>query len=231
VKQGIVWSLLGAAMVLAGCETVPQRQFPPPQDYVAFDGLRIESRFPSVELTRENVAAEATRCIPQLEGTGAGIKQLTSKLPLPPGTSTLLGHVSSASQFMVSRSTGICLQQSQARHTILAAEAFVDTVSPVGIPPDVLDDWYKQIALKMAQAGAVKVAYVYTNGNAVAVSYWFGSGETEKRTLYYSQEFKKAGAWEAGSYGLVFKHANLASISETKRNGVGRKSDFISQRG
>ena len=222
--------MAGMAALLAGCETTQPRQFAAPDDYVPLGSLQIESRFPGAQVTAGNLAAEATKCVPQLTATSVSVKDLAAKLPLPAGKAIGLGHVRSASQFLVNRSTGICLRQSEARYTILAAEAFLDTLNPVGVPPDVTDDWYKQIAKKLAESGSTKVAYVYSNGNAGLTSYWLGSGN-DKHTLYYAQEFKKAGAWDEAAYGLIFKHPNMASISETKRNGVGVKSNLIGHRG
>ncbi|WP_294770548.1 hypothetical protein [uncultured Rhodoferax sp.] len=227
MRRGIVWALLGSVMVLTGCETTQPRQFAPPTDYVPLDNLRIESRFNIVNVTPLNIGDEANKCVPQLNATSKSVQQLAAKLPLPAGTATGLGHASSAHQFLVRASSAMCLRQSEARHLILAADALVDTINPVGVPPDVLEDWNRQIALKMAQAGTVKVLYAFAGGGASAATYWFGTGQYDNTTLYYSQEFKKAGAWEPSAYGLVFQHSNMASISETKRNGVGRKGDFF----
>lgn len=214
-------------LLLAGCETTQPRQFAPPADYVPLEGLRIESRLPVVEVTSSNLAEEALKCVPTLHTTSKSIQQLAGKLPLAAGTTTVLGHASSANQFIVRGTSSACLRRSEARHVILAADALLDTVNPVGVSPDVQDDWYKQIALKLAQSGTVKVAYAYSSGAASAATYWLGMGQHDGGTLFYTYEFKKAGAWEPSAYGLVFRDRNLASISETKRGGVGRKSDFF----
>lgn len=229
MKKILVGCMAVLAVLLAGCVTTQPKQFAQPDDYVPLSNLHIESRFQSTQVTASNLAAEASHCVPQLLTSGSGVKDTASRLPLPAGTTISLGHVSSASQFQITRSTGICLRQSEARYTILAAEAFLETVNPVGVPPDVVDDWYKQIARKIAESGSVKVAYVYASGNAALVSYWLGSGP-ERHVLYYTQEFKKAGAWDEAGYGLIFRHANMASVSETKRNGIGKKSNLIGLR-
>lgn len=229
MKKIWIWWVAGAAVLLTGCETTQPKQFAQPDDYVPLSNLRIDSRFQSAQVTASNLAAEVFKCVPQIVASGSGVKDTAAKLPLPVGTTIGVGHMSSASQFQITRSTGICLRQSETRHTILAAEAFLDTVNPVGVPPDVVDDWYKQIAKNLAESGSTKVAYAYANGNATLVSYWLGAG-AERYVLYYTQEFKKAGAWDEAGSGLIFRHANMASISETKRNGVGKKSNLIGHR-
>lgn len=220
-----VW--LSSFLFLAGCETTQPHQFAQPADYVPLEGLRIESRLPVVDVTSGNLAGEALKCVPTLQPGSKGIQQLAAKLPLAAGTFTVLGHASSAHQFMVRGTSSACLRRSEARHVILAADALLDTVNPVGVSPDVQDDWYKQIALKLAQSGTVKVAYAYASGGASSATYWLGLGQHDGNTLYYTYEFKKAGAWEPSAYGLVFRDSNLTSTSETKRGGVGRKSDFF----
>lgn len=229
MKKTWIGCMVGCAVLLAGCQTTQPRQFAQSDDYVPLSNLRIESRFQGAEVTASNLAAEASKCVTKLLPSGVAVKDTASKLPLPGGTTISLGHVSSASQFQITRSTGICLRQSEARYTILAAEAFLDTVNPVGVPPDVADDWYKQIARNIAESGSAKVAYVYPGGNAALATYWLGSGH-ERHDLYYTQEFKKAGAWDEAGYRLIFRHANLASISETKRQGIGKKSNLIGHR-
>ena len=228
MRRGFVGFMLGTLIFLVGCETAKQRYFSPPNDYVPLAKISVESRLKAVEITSQSIGEEVNRCVPPLNASSKNVQQLAGKLPLPTGTMTALGHASSAHQFLVRGTSSICLRQSDARHFILASDSLLDTVNPVGVPPDVQEEWYRNIALKLAQNGSVKVIYVFgSGGNASAVSYWFGTGQSDNSTLYYSQEFKKAGSWDANAYGLVFRHINLASISETKRNGVGRKSDFV----
>lgn len=159
MRREWIWGVLGAVALLAGCETTQPKQFAPPDDYVPLSALRIESKFQSAQVNAGNLAVEAAKCVPQVVASGTGVKDTAAKLPLPAGTTIGVGHLSSASQFQITRSTGICLRQSEARYTILAAEAFLDTVNPVGVPPDVLDDWYKQIAKSLAESGSAKVVY------------------------------------------------------------------------
>jgi len=102
------------------------------------------------------------------------VQQLAGKLPLPTGTMTAPGNAP-AHQFLVRGTSSTRLRQSDARHFILASDSLLDTVNPVGVPPDVQEEWYRNIALKLAQNGSVKVIYVFgSGGNAkrCVVLFW-----------------------------------------------------------
>ena len=136
-------------------------------------------------------------------------------LPLPVGTVRSLSHLSSASSFVISGSKAICIRQSAAHYPIFAADAFADTVNPASVPPTVTDGWYAQIARRMAEAGRVTVAYVFPNGNADIASYWVEG--SNKNTIHYAREFKKAGTWETAPNDFRFSHPSLTSVASTKR--------------
>lgn len=198
----------------------------PPADYVPIEKAQIASRFMTISITRENLAAEASKCIPQLNGDSETIKKAANNVPIQ----NVVGfsHLSSANLFLTRYTTAICLQKSSARFPIFAAEAFLETVNPKGVPPDVVDGWYKQIALLIATKGIAKVAYVYGNGNAFAVSYWVEP--TSAFGLYYSSTFNKAGTWETGTFDARFSHPAMTSVSETQRSGVSQKTYPLAHR-
>lgn len=212
--------------VLVGCATQPQKVFPPPTDYVPIGKVQISSKFQTIALKRETLAAEINKCVPQISVSSEKMNQELSKFP---GTNIVLhGHVSSANQFWVNKTMGMCLQRSSERFPILAAEAFLETVNPVGVPPDVTDGWYKQIALVIATKGAAKVAYAFEKGNAFVVDYWVDSSQGHK--LQYSSSFRKAGNWESERLDLRLSHPSMSSVGETKRGSETAKVNLLSHR-
>lgn len=220
---------LGGLMVvfLAGCATSPtQKAFPPPVDYVPIDKVQITSRFDTVEVTPANLAIEARKCVPQLGADSQGIKKTIQEFPSR--ASVGLGHASSANLFLLNQTTAICLQRSSAKFPIFAAEAFIDTINPQGVPPDVVDDWYKQIALQIATKGMAKVAYAFDNGNAFIATYWVEMNQSI--ALSYSNIFKKAGAWETEKIDFKFTHPTLTSVSEVKRSRLSQKAQPLMHR-
>lgn len=214
-----------AITILGGCAVPPRNVFPPPADYVPMGQVHIQSRFDSVELTRENYGTEANRCVPQLDGNSQGIKKQLEKYPNKDIVG--LGHASSSKLFIVQNTTAFCLHRSSEKFPIFAAEAFFNTINPKGVPPDVLDGWYKQIAMTIALRGVAKVAYAFGNGNAYITSYWV---ETSSQTLSYSNSFKKAGTWDTERIDVRFTHPTLSSVSETKRGGASEKASLLGHR-
>ncbi|MBI5109608.1 MAG: hypothetical protein HZA62_12780 [Rhodocyclales bacterium] len=203
-----------------------QQTYTPVSDYVSLSGLRVASRFATVELTRDTLAIEANRCIPALGAKSQNIQEALSGFPNR--NSIVFGHVNSAKKFLVRQTTGMCLAKSSAGHPVFATEAFIDTVNPVGVPPDVVDEWYRQIALLIATKGAAKVAYTFPNGNAFVVSYWVDS--SPEFGLYYSNQFRKTGNWEYEALDTRLSHSSMRSVSETQRSGASQKEDPISHR-
>lgn len=205
-------------LMLGGCVTTPSSApsgFAPPAGYVPLDQIQIVDRFMVVEVNAANLGAETQRCVPQIPAGSKSVIEAAAKLPLPRGTITGLSHLSSGSMLVISGSRAICIRQSAAHYPIFAAEAFVATINPTSVPPTVTDGWYAQIARRMAEAGRVTVAYVFTNGNADIASYWVEP--TRKYWIRYAREFRKAGSWETGTYDFRFSHPSLTSISMTKR--------------
>lgn len=105
---------------------------------------------------------------------------------------------------------------------------FENTVNPRGVPPDVTDKWYADLAKRIAEAGRATAAYVAPNGNAFIASYWVEA--PVKTRLSYSNDFKKAGTWESGTYDFRFVNPNLSSVSMTTRNGANVKTSLIEPR-
>ena len=213
---------------LIGCAAPPQRVFSPPVDYVPIGDVKIESKFKVIKLERENLAAEINRCVPQISATSPGVVRALSEFPSRSTSVSVHGHVSSANAFWASGTTGICLQSSSEGFPIFAAEAFLNTVNPSGVPPDVTDAWYKQIALLVATKGTAKVAYVFDKGTAFVADYWVQQPNT--RMLNYSVAFRKVGEWESQVFDVRFSHPGMSSVAETKRGGSAIKSNLLAHR-
>lgn len=214
------------AALLAGCATSPPKTFPPPTDYIPISEVQITSRFNTVEVTRETLGLEVNKCIPQINADSQGIKQKLGKFPSD--NSWAIGQASSANIFLLRRTTAVCLHKSSEKFVIFSAEAFFDTANPHSIPPDIIENWYKQIALLVATKGVAKVAYVFSNGNAFVVSYWIE--KPLEFGIFYSSVNKKAGEWEKDNFDAKFSHPSLESMSLTKRSGLSQKMDPLSHR-
>lgn len=208
--------LLGVALI-NGCASPQHQSFAPPRDYVTLDQIRIKPKFDTVFLTKENLATEQQKCVPFLLPDSDATRDAVRKFPRN-NVTVAVGHRSSAKQFIYSGTTGLCLEYSANRHPIYAAETFIGTANPTGVPPDITDDWYMKIATQIAFTGRAKVAYVTDKGTAWLVSYW--SDQTGGFSLYYSSEFKKAGEWENAAVDYSFSNPSLRGFVETSRGNA-----------
>jgi hypothetical protein len=180
---------------------------------VPLDQIRIKPKFDTVSLTKENLAAEHKKCVPFLETNTDRMNAAVREFPRNNGIVSV-GHVSSSKKFIYRGSTGLCLEYSTNRFPIFAAETFIGTANPTGVPPDVTDDWYMKIAQKIAIKGRAKVAYVMDKGTAFLVSYW---SDQSGSVLNYWTDFKKVGEWENVMVDYKFSNPALRGFSETKR--------------
>ena len=213
-------SILSYCAVVLTVFTGTAKAFSSPNDYTPISKIKIESHFTSIEVTRQNLPSEITKCIPQLNTRSKNIKDLQDKFP-EKHTIVGLGHENSSKTFLLRQTTGICIQKSSNKFPIFASEAIIGTVNPEGVPPDVVDDWYKQIARLIATKGVAKIAYVFGNGNIFAATYWVEP--TSEFTLFYDDVFKKAGTWEKEKFDAKFSHPSISSVTETKIDGLKEK--------
>ena len=218
-----------SALCCSGCVTTdPSQGAAPSSQFVPVDRIRIQQRFAVVDVNAANLGNEAHRCVQQLAATSKTVVDQAAKLPLPRGTVVSLSNVNAANSLVIVGSRATCLQQSTARHPIFAAEIFVDTVNPSGVPPAVTDKWYADLARRIAETGRATAAYVFPNGNAFIASYWVEP--PLKTRLAYASEFKKAGTWESGTYDFRFVDPNLSSVTTVARNGAKAKMAPIDYR-
>lgn len=206
--------MLLSVAIIFGCATPQQTKYlAPPSDYVPIDQVRIKPRFDTIFLNKQNLATEHRKCVPFIMENTESMNAAVREFPQSNAT-IVVGHASSSKQFIYRGSTGLCLEFSTNRYPIFAAETFIGTANPTGVPPDVTDDWYMKIAMKIAINGRAKVAYVTDKGTAFLVSYW--CDQTGKSALSYWSEFKKVGEWENTEVDYKFSHPALRGLSLTK---------------
>ncbi len=213
-------------LLLVGCASPQRRAYFEPADYVPIDEVVIQKKFNVINLTHENLLFEMNRCIHQLSVSSK--KTVNIFQAFPTKNLHVLSHQSSGNMFMVKGIVGICLQQSSEKFPIFAAEAFYETINPIGVPPDVANVWYSQLGLLIARKGVAKIAYSYASGNAVIVNYWVENAP--KSTLFYSSEFKKAGQWESENLDAKFAYPKMTTVVETKRGKSLEKSYVLDHR-
>jgi hypothetical protein len=217
-----------ATLLLLGCQTAPPRNFPPPQDYVPVSQITIPPKFTLAQLSKDNLDAEARRCVITLPQPATSVENLKNRWPLPSNQSVAFGHASSASVYVVARGQGYCVRSSENKYPIIAAEGLNSTANPNGVPPDVLTGWHQKIAMQLAINGSAHVAYAGNNGNAFIVKYWFAD-QSPKYSLSYSNDFKRAGSWENEKYDFVFKDKDIQGFGVTERSGRKNKPEPLAQ--
>lgn len=110
-----------------------KKYFAPPSDYVPLDQIRIKPKFETVLLTNENLAAEHKKCVPFIQTNTERMDAAVKAFPRNNAT-IAVGHASSSRQFIYRGSTGLCLEFSANRYPIYAAETFIGTANPTGVP-------------------------------------------------------------------------------------------------
>ncbi len=186
----------------------------------------IPAKFDAIALTKENYAAQVNKCIPTISVDASYLKDSIKNFPS--NGITTYQNPKVPSLFVVHQKTAVCMKLSANKYPIFATEAFIDTVNPNGVSQKVMDKWYRQIAILIAQKGSAKIAYVVNNGNAFIVNYSVKSDFAQQ--LNYSMQFKKAGTWESEKLDSKFTHASLSGVEETKRGGQGAKPFPLSHR-
>jgi hypothetical protein len=188
---------------------------------------QIQSKFDVIKLEKETLRTEVNKCIPAISADSSLLKDGIKDFP--GNAITTYQGSKAASVFVVFRTTGLCLKLSPKKYPIFAAEAFIKTVSPDGVPQNVVDDWYKRVAATIAQKGSAKIAYVFNNGNAFIVNYSVKSDSPYQ--LMYLSQFKKAGTWESEKLDSKFTHASLSGVTESKWNEQSIKPHPLLHRG
>jgi|GEM_PF-597959 len=195
--------------------------YPGPSDLVPIDRVQIPSRFEPIALTRENVESELKKCLPQINCNAQSVRNFLRNFPNHNEIrSFMVGG--SALVFIVSNTTAICLRKTVEGFPIFAAEEFFGTVNPQGVPSDIVDGWYKKIALLIAAKGVAKIAYAFENGNAFIVTYWVTRENCS--LLLYSCFHKNSGEWETDELDAKFSSSTIKGIKITDRSGRKQKA-------
>jgi hypothetical protein len=94
-------------------------------------------------------------------------------------------------------------------------EVVMNTAIPQGVPQDVKDNWYQEIAATISQKGSAKIAFVFA-GYALIVNYSVKSDFS--RQLMYSSRYGNAGALKSENLDSKFTHASLSNVMWTTIN-------------
>lgn len=187
----------------------------------ASDEISIPSTLTHVLLTKETLAPEVTKCLPAVNQTI--LSSVVADFPQSSGITTVQNN---DGYFVISNTSGYCIQKSANKYPIFAVEAFYMTANPSNeVPTEVTEKWYREIATLIAKKGTAKVAFVFSNGNAMRVDY-----SIKDAYLLYPHSFKKAGEWEAEQIDAKFSHAMMNSFDATEYNNKPQKSYLLAHR-
>lgn len=187
-------------------------------DVVPVGNLQIQKKFDLVEVRPDNFRAVLLNCIPEF---ASNIH--TFELP-PPAVQRAIYKAGGVSrQFILKKTVGLCLRSSSANFPVLAAEAFLGTVTPQGVSDELVAEWNTQIATLIARQGRAHVAYQYGNQSAMLVKYWVDPGSP--LTIRYTTQYKSQGEWDKQAVEAVFADAALTAVVSSNGNakGEGRK--------
>ena len=187
----------------------------------AADEISIPSTFTHVLLTKQTVSSEVSKCLPAISE-----KMLSNIASDFPHTGSIATVQSSNGYFVIAETSGYCIQKSANNHPILATEAFYKTANPPSeVPTETTEKWYTEIATAIAQKGTAKVAYVFSNGNAMIVDY-----SVKGAYLLYPHSFKNAGEWESEGIDMKFSDKKMDSFDATQYNSKSEKSNLLLHR-
>ncbi|CAK7017657.1 MAG: hypothetical protein DELT_02305 [Desulfovibrio sp.] len=189
--------------------------------HAAADEIKIPSTFTHIMLTKQTVAPEVSKCLPAISKTM--LSSIEKDFPQSGAISTVQ---SKEGFFIIMNTNGYCIQKSANNYPILATEAFYKTANPPSkVPTEVTEKWYTEIATLIAKKGNAKVAYVFSNGNAMLVDY-----SVKDAYLLYPHSFKKAGEWESEKIDLKYSDKMMDSFDATEYNKKPQKSYLLAHR-
>lgn len=204
------WGLLCALMgsLLAGCASTGTNAL----DEVPLDQIRTQPMFEKWAFTRDTFTDTVRKCHPTASFSAAAMVDYLRDFPDYTQAAAII-YPNSTKRFVYLGNTGVCIPFSVNGYPIMAGEALARTANPVGVPPDITDDWYAQITRQLAITGRVKVAYASSaNEAATLVSYW-NDGYFRHLAINYSDEFKKKNEWDASKVDFVFTHPSMRGMS------------------
>jgi hypothetical protein len=188
---------------------------------VALKDIKITSHFDFTEVSSINFRDALFACIPNYATKPSNVPLPES---MPKAFNSSYTNTVAAPIFLLKGNQGLCLNRSVFGFPIFAADSFLLTDNPVGVPSSVADLWYQKIAENVAKQGSARVMYVFKNKNAIMVRYWVDPSKPIE--INYQSEFKKVGGWEPKDVDFVFENEGLNSVTAAVANesGYGKKT-------
>lgn len=187
----------------------------------ATNEIDIPNTFTHILLTKQTVADEVAKCLPSV--SQEMVSNIAGKFPQSDSITTVQ---TKDGYFVILNTNGYCIQKSSNDYPILAIEAFYNTANPSKeVPAEVTEKLYKKIAVLIAQKGTAKVAFVFTNGNAMIVDY-----SVKDAYLLYPHHFKKSGEWESEKIDIKFNDKRMKTFHSTKYDNQEQKKYLLAHR-
>lgn len=201
---------------LAACTINPGKPLPPPADAVPILRISIPARFDTVPLTVETLRDEVLKCLPTESREARLSFDVTANFP-ETNAVRAFEHWRTANRFIADGASGFCLHYSVAGYPVLAAEAFLHTINPVGVAGEVQEEWNRRLATMIAIQGAARVAYVYANGSGLVARYWV-EGKGTPMLHYASEGYRSKEALLQEQLDAVFSDSGLRGVSTVRRS-------------
>jgi hypothetical protein len=147
--------------------------------------------------------------------TPAQVDRFYSSLRMDQRYTNTLTVARNAGLLIQNGGTTACIQQTESGFPVLAAESFVDTVTPEGVTPEVLNQWYRTLAVEITKNGRATAFFSFANGNGVLVNYTLNNRWPE---LMYATTFKRSGDAKPANT-IVFTDAGMKSYRVTSVGG------------
>jgi hypothetical protein len=223
--------VLIALAVLNGCASTQSTPNKPwDQHLVSIADLKIDDLTQTRAIAAENIAAQLSACFPSGDAHESQAKKIMADLEKSKQNVMLFGRLDHPQVFYIANMEGFCIQRSQAHWPILSGEMLKATVNPVGISASMANDWYRQIARRLATIGEAKVAYVFPLENrATIVTYWISFG-FPRLSINYRTDEKKNGQWEREHLDLIFSDVSLRGINVVRWGNDMAKSNLLGHR-
>lgn len=213
-NQRVVAPLLAAVFTLAGCAASPVEKAK--SELIPASQIRIADRFDTREVNTINLAEVVVNCLPGAQNDSSNIQRIQEGLDEAKKNIQIFGRWDSSRMFAVFKDQAWCMHRSEGGWPILAGEALQYTVDPVGPSKEVIEDWYRQIVLRLATVGEARVAYnMPNNSHAVLVTYWI-SFSFPRIEINYRHQHRVRGTWENELLDLQFTHVQLQDIKTVK---------------
>jgi hypothetical protein len=203
-----------AIALLTACATDPVAHVR--SQFIPAAQIQITDRFDTRQVTESSYVAEVIRCLPQANAEGARSEGIQKILEKSQNFIQLFGHPTTPRIFAVFKDQAWCIDRSEGGWPIYAGEALRYTADPIGPSQAVIDEWYRQIAHRLAVVGEARVAYnMPDNRHALLVTYWI-TMNFPRVELHYRHQQRVRGTWEHELLDLQFTHVQLKEVKTVK---------------